>query len=1163
MNNVKKLFARLVILIACLSGVHQSACAAVAGHVQFVSGDVQITNPAGQTHQAQKGEVISEGDTLTSAPSASAQIKMQDGGFVAVRADTKLKFDQFVFAGKQDGSEKSFFSLFKGGFRAVTGLIGQINKQNYKITTPAATIGIRGTDHETMLIVPSSSLAQIAPTGAYSKVNVGETTLTTNRGTINVMPNQMGFAGGMDQAPKLQPLNTNIFTVAAAPLAAKADKKEEKKEDKKEQAESKQGEKSAKGDKEEKKDGKQADKGNGDAKAKEGTQAAKQEGAATETKQAKSEQAAPASSGQGTATNGSQDAAAGGAAPAPDVAAVPAPAPAPIRTTAAVDTIAPNTALIQPVAPVVAAPAVIATPIVAPLPVYVPPPIITTTTGTVFNPVVQTATTAGQVTTVVTAPVVTTAIVTAVPADNRIAWELGAWWWGQALSVPADVAPLANPPSFTDRYGLNSAYSTNITMNGATGAVNGTAAGGIQFGSWSNVTNPTFTDFYPFGPGGTGMAGSPWIYGPMGYRDPSTPIAGAAYSYVMDSATAPTNFSAGLAGTLNSATLTANFAANTVDIALGLTYAGIAWGATATGMPITGGNGSFVGTMAITQNAAACAICWGNVQGGFTGQNYVGAIAQYSLWDGMSSGGIDGAVAFTRGAGPAVVNTTPVAGLGFAVYDQLGWPGSATTVVNTGNVLTGYTSPNQSFSVACAAGGCTGAPAAQALTGALTGIYLGTWSSGTVTWSGSGTTGPQHWITGPVAGPAYLPEVLLGSATYSMSGGSAPTGIAGAAGTLNSASLTVNFTQQTVAVALSATVAGNTYVVSTPAGGEAPLTGSYGNNSVNSAFWFNVNCVGCIGNGSVNVVVNNTATVVTSGYISGQLTGQGLTGAILSYQLSTLAPVVDTVQGVAAFGLSPGTPINTATAYRLAGGIIPTGLFQGNSGGAIGGYNNSTRAIFDAAANLTQFDANTNGWPNTLSITGATAMERGTDPISGISWGRWAGGTLSTQDRTVVGATPFTQATPASGVHWIAGPNMTGPVDLPVSGTFNYVFAGGTTPTDQAGTTGVLQGATLSANFTAMTVNTGVTVAMPTATITANATGLPITNGFFGGDSKMIVQAGITSSVTCAGAGCGAAGTHSAKVNGVFTGAGGIGAAVLYGLQTGATTVGGVAAFHR
>src|SRR3989338_5537584 len=194
-----KLFAGLSIAAACFMGISPAAYASIAGDVQFVSGEVQITNPAGQIRPAQKGDAINEGDTLTSAQKSSAQIKMQDGGFVAVRPDTRLKFDQFVFAGKEDGSEKSFFSLFKGGFRAVTGLIGRINKQNYRITTPAATIGIRGTDHETVVVVPNGSSV---PGGTYNMVNTGETSMTTDLGTVNIKPGDgMAFSPGMNQTP--------------------------------------------------------------------------------------------------------------------------------------------------------------------------------------------------------------------------------------------------------------------------------------------------------------------------------------------------------------------------------------------------------------------------------------------------------------------------------------------------------------------------------------------------------------------------------------------------------------------------------------------------------------------------------------------------------------------------------------------------------------------------------------------------------------------------------------------------------------------------------------------------------------------------------------------------------------------------------------------------
>jgi hypothetical protein len=223
-------FVSLVTSLVLLLGGN-AAYANVAGHVQFVNGVVQLTDPAGQTHGLKKGEAINEGDTLTSAKGASAQIRMQDGGFVAVRADTQLKFDSFKFSGKQDGTEQSFFSLLKGGFRAVTGLIGQLNKSSYQITTPVATIGIRGTDHETFLVAPGSELAAVAPPGAYNKVNIGETYLATDKGTVFVLPNQMGFAGAKDQMPQLQPINTNLFTVAAEPAPqAKGDKEEGKEE---------------------------------------------------------------------------------------------------------------------------------------------------------------------------------------------------------------------------------------------------------------------------------------------------------------------------------------------------------------------------------------------------------------------------------------------------------------------------------------------------------------------------------------------------------------------------------------------------------------------------------------------------------------------------------------------------------------------------------------------------------------------------------------------------------------------------------------------------------------------------------------------------------------------------------------------------------------------
>lgn len=206
-----------VLLAACLTLLGQVAYAGVAGHAKFVNGQVQITNAAGQSRALKKGDAVNESDTVTTAKGATAQIKMRDGGILAVRPDSQLKFDSFVFTGEQDGNERSFFSLLRGGFRAITGLVGQKNKANYRITTAGSTIGVRGTDHETFVVLPGSALAAIVPVGTYNKVNVGETVITTDKGTINILPNQMGFAAAADQLPQLQPINLNIFTAVPSP----------------------------------------------------------------------------------------------------------------------------------------------------------------------------------------------------------------------------------------------------------------------------------------------------------------------------------------------------------------------------------------------------------------------------------------------------------------------------------------------------------------------------------------------------------------------------------------------------------------------------------------------------------------------------------------------------------------------------------------------------------------------------------------------------------------------------------------------------------------------------------------------------------------------------------------------------------------------------------
>ncbi len=69
---------------------------------------------------------------------------------------TPTKIADYRYNGLEDGSEQSIMELLKGGFRTITGAIGHKNKQNYKIRTSVATIGIRGTHYSLMLCQQAS-----------------------------------------------------------------------------------------------------------------------------------------------------------------------------------------------------------------------------------------------------------------------------------------------------------------------------------------------------------------------------------------------------------------------------------------------------------------------------------------------------------------------------------------------------------------------------------------------------------------------------------------------------------------------------------------------------------------------------------------------------------------------------------------------------------------------------------------------------------------------------------------------------------------------------------------------------------------------------------------------------------------------------------------------
>lgn len=117
-----------------------------AGHVIAAGAGVKAKANSGAVRVLKRRSAVYEGDTIITGR-GSAQIRFSDGGLTALRPGTTFKIVSYRWKGKQDGSEKGFFSLIKGGLRTISGAIGKKYRDNYKMKTPVATIGIRGTSY--------------------------------------------------------------------------------------------------------------------------------------------------------------------------------------------------------------------------------------------------------------------------------------------------------------------------------------------------------------------------------------------------------------------------------------------------------------------------------------------------------------------------------------------------------------------------------------------------------------------------------------------------------------------------------------------------------------------------------------------------------------------------------------------------------------------------------------------------------------------------------------------------------------------------------------------------------------------------------------------------------------------------------------------------------
>lgn len=216
----------------------------VVGRVAFLRGQLSATDKHKKTRQLFTGGPLYEADKLKTGLSSFTVLAFKDKSRITLQSDSIFEIKKLHYEEDKPSLGSSFMVLLRGGLRAVSGLIGKSNKNAYKMQTPVATIGIRGTGYDIQcegdcvaespkaMLTPLEKIlnAFIAPAiaaldgeGMYAHVWSGAIELKNNAGSQLINTNQTVFLRNINSIPVMLPNVPFFMRVTPAPRPDKVE----------------------------------------------------------------------------------------------------------------------------------------------------------------------------------------------------------------------------------------------------------------------------------------------------------------------------------------------------------------------------------------------------------------------------------------------------------------------------------------------------------------------------------------------------------------------------------------------------------------------------------------------------------------------------------------------------------------------------------------------------------------------------------------------------------------------------------------------------------------------------------------------------------------------------------------------------------------------------
>ena len=207
-SSIKNLLLTLTLSIAAVNAQAQGN--AEVGTVSLVLGKAWLQSADDSRERIRAGSVVRVSDRIMTESNGHVHIEFVDKALVSVRPDSLLEIQRYDFNGQNPADSSIKLNLIEGITRAISGEGAHAARDRFRLNTPIAAIGVRGTDF--VVSASEGSVRALVNEGAIVMAPFSSDCLVDNFGpcavnAVELSQNslQMVALEGAEPLPRLLP----------------------------------------------------------------------------------------------------------------------------------------------------------------------------------------------------------------------------------------------------------------------------------------------------------------------------------------------------------------------------------------------------------------------------------------------------------------------------------------------------------------------------------------------------------------------------------------------------------------------------------------------------------------------------------------------------------------------------------------------------------------------------------------------------------------------------------------------------------------------------------------------------------------------------------------------------------------------------------------------